>query len=158
MRLKMAERWASFVHNFNKSSRYSTKVFQVLNFYFEQNFISFLITFDRNLLLHEIITVTYCSHYFLQKIDKRKSVFLIYSHPKFVLYIGNWLMRHLLRKIVVSNCRSRESLQKGNDQYNGPLLLISSDQLLFILKVYFFFFTKQFISMRGSTILSIHLK
>ncbi len=40
--LKMAKSWATFVQNFNESSRYSTKVFQVLNFRFEQNFISFM--------------------------------------------------------------------------------------------------------------------
>ncbi len=37
----MPQSWTTFVHNFNESSRYSIKVFQFLNFQFEQNFISF---------------------------------------------------------------------------------------------------------------------
>jgi hypothetical protein len=32
--LKITESWATFVHNFSKSSWYSTKVFSVLNFQF----------------------------------------------------------------------------------------------------------------------------
>jgi hypothetical protein len=58
MHLKMAESWVTFVHNFNESSWYSMKVFQVLNFW-EQNFFLFRLVYDQNLSLHKIIAVTY---------------------------------------------------------------------------------------------------
>ncbi len=38
----MAKSWATSVHNFNESLWYSMKVFSVLNFWFEQNFVSFM--------------------------------------------------------------------------------------------------------------------
>jgi hypothetical protein len=44
--LKKAKSWATFVHNFNESSWYSTKDISVLNIQFEQNFISFCIVYD----------------------------------------------------------------------------------------------------------------
>ncbi len=59
MHWKMAESWVNFVHNFNESSRYSTKVFTDLNFQFEQYFISFHLIYDRNVLLYTNIAVTY---------------------------------------------------------------------------------------------------
>ncbi len=55
----MAESWATFVHNFNESLRYSMKVFSVLNFPFEWNFILFFLVYDPNLSLHANIAVTY---------------------------------------------------------------------------------------------------
>ncbi len=59
----MAESWPTFVYNFNESLQFSTKVFLVINFWFEQNFIVFCLIYDRNLSLHENITVTYCLLY-----------------------------------------------------------------------------------------------
>ncbi len=59
MHWKMTESWPTFVCNFNESVQYSTKVFSVINFPFEQNSISLCLAYDRNLSLHENITVTY---------------------------------------------------------------------------------------------------
>jgi len=55
----MAKSWATFFHNFNESSQHSMKVFSVLNFQFELNFISFCLFYDQNILLHANIAVTY---------------------------------------------------------------------------------------------------
>ncbi len=55
MHWKMAKSCANFAHNFNESSWYSTKVFLVLNIWFLQNFDSFHLINDQNLLLHSNI-------------------------------------------------------------------------------------------------------
>jgi hypothetical protein len=39
MHWKMVESWATFIHNFKKSSQYSTKVFSVVHFWLKQNFV-----------------------------------------------------------------------------------------------------------------------
>jgi hypothetical protein len=55
-------------------------------------------------------------------------------------------------------CLSRESLLKGRICTVDLLVLISSDQLLSILKLYFLLFTKQPILVRWSIVLSLPLQ
>jgi hypothetical protein len=57
--MKIQLGWANFVHNFNESSRYTMKIFSVLNFSFLENFVSFHFIYDWNLSLHTNIAVTY---------------------------------------------------------------------------------------------------
>ncbi len=64
MHLKLAKRLATFAHNFNKSSQYSTKVFEVLNFRFWTKFC----LFSSRLWMKSFSSWTYCSYLILSVI------------------------------------------------------------------------------------------
>ncbi len=50
--LKNGRKFGNVCPNFNESLRYSMKVFSVLNFWFEQNFVWFCLLYRQNLLIH----------------------------------------------------------------------------------------------------------